>query len=182
MLAKCRPFLLLIESLKFSTRVMEQILQTELKYVQVHAGISEDEKMKICYALNYEKLSDESLKLLARNSNFPPEVAARALITLKSDFKNVICLKTISSSFIPETVKGDSAKEDDSEEFVVYAKGLDLSSEKDKLILHLQGTRWRTAQLEPASRVMPLPDQVTDVVKTKLYLPKYIRSFSKLCS
>ncbi|MCD9559933.1 hypothetical protein HAX54_018310 [Datura stramonium] len=50
-------------------------------YLKVHInGLSEEEKIKICSVLNYDKLSEETLKDLAQNESFP----ACALVTLQN--------------------------------------------------------------------------------------------------
>nr|XP_016501703.1 PREDICTED: BTB/POZ domain-containing protein At3g22104-like [Nicotiana tabacum] len=54
-------------------------------YLQVHKyGLSEEEKIKMCGVLSYEKLSEDILKDLAQNESFP----ARALITAKVTQQN----------------------------------------------------------------------------------------------
>ncbi|KAL8491269.1 hypothetical protein ACS0TY_023055 [Phlomoides rotata] len=55
----------------------------------VHGFVCEEEKMRICSVLNYEKLSSELLVKLAENIDFPDCVAADALvINLQSKLKS----------------------------------------------------------------------------------------------
>ncbi|KAI3459663.1 hypothetical protein Pfo_016326 [Paulownia fortunei] len=58
-------------------------------YFEVHKFISEEEKIKICSALNYDKLSSESLVNLAKNAKFPACAAAAAQVFLQSKLKTL---------------------------------------------------------------------------------------------
>ncbi|GLT70750.1 hypothetical protein SLA2020_428100 [Shorea laevis] len=49
-------------------------------FLEVHAGLCEEERVSVCCALNHEKLSPEALKDLSRNSKFPSETVERALL------------------------------------------------------------------------------------------------------
>ncbi|KAL8486854.1 hypothetical protein ACS0TY_023520 [Phlomoides rotata] len=58
-------------------------------FFKVHGFVCEEEKMRICSVLNYEKLSSELLVKLAENIDFPDCVAADALvINLQSKLKS----------------------------------------------------------------------------------------------
>ncbi|KAI4299245.1 hypothetical protein L6164_032722 [Bauhinia variegata] len=52
-------------------------------YLKVHAGLGEKEKLSICCALNYEKLSGELLRHLTGNLVFPSEAKPRAQVTIQ---------------------------------------------------------------------------------------------------
>ncbi|KAK3035119.1 hypothetical protein RJ639_032621 [Escallonia herrerae] len=56
-------------------------------HFEVHRGLCEDEKISVCCALNYNKLSPENVKHLARNPNFPTGLVATASVSLKSKLK-----------------------------------------------------------------------------------------------
>ncbi|GFP80671.1 BTB/POZ domain-containing protein at3g22104, partial [Phtheirospermum japonicum] len=57
-------------------------------FFKVHKSISKEEKMKICSALNYDKMSSESLVNIAKNAVFPTSAAAAALFFLQSESEN----------------------------------------------------------------------------------------------
>ncbi|KAJ9153254.1 hypothetical protein P3X46_026715 [Hevea brasiliensis] len=52
--------------------------------MQAHPTLSFQERTKICRCLNYEKLSLEACKELARNPRIPPTASMQALISQKS--------------------------------------------------------------------------------------------------
>ncbi|KAE8700485.1 60S ribosomal protein L8 [Hibiscus syriacus] len=49
-------------------------------YLQVHGGICEAQKMRICSALDYANLSTDALRHLARNSKFPSRIAIQGFL------------------------------------------------------------------------------------------------------
>ncbi|PIN17830.1 hypothetical protein CDL12_09502 [Handroanthus impetiginosus] len=53
-------------------------------YFEVHKFISEEEKIKVCSVLKYDKLSRESLVNLSKNAEFPASAAYTAKVFLKS--------------------------------------------------------------------------------------------------
>ncbi|CAN4078284.1 unnamed protein product [Withania somnifera] len=53
-------------------------------YIKVHYGLFEKEKIKICSVLNYDKLSEETLKDLAQNESFPACALVKAQATLQN--------------------------------------------------------------------------------------------------
>lgn len=52
--------------------------------LQSHPALSSEERSKLCRCLNYEKLSLEACKELAKNPKIPPRIAIEALIKQKS--------------------------------------------------------------------------------------------------
>ncbi|PON36740.1 NPH3 domain containing protein [Parasponia andersonii] len=62
----------------------------QLVLLQVHSELYEVEKMRVCMALNYEKLSAEALRHLARNSKFPWRVSLKAFILQNSKLTSLI--------------------------------------------------------------------------------------------
>ncbi|KAJ6420695.1 hypothetical protein OIU84_028116 [Salix udensis] len=86
-------------------------------YLEVHTGLSEEEKMKICCALNYEKLSAEACLHLYQNKTFPSKSAVQALLSQQAKLKRLLkatdktkCY-TDSSSGVRETgSKGEKKK------------------------------------------------------------------------
>ncbi|XP_065879540.1 BTB/POZ domain-containing protein At3g22104-like [Euphorbia lathyris] len=59
-------------------------------YLQVHTELREDETIRLCCALNREKLSPEALKHLAQNSKFPGRKAVQDFVVhlQQSELKN----------------------------------------------------------------------------------------------
>ncbi|XP_010267841.1 PREDICTED: BTB/POZ domain-containing protein At3g22104-like isoform X2 [Nelumbo nucifera] len=154
-------------------------------YLEVHAGLSEEERMKICCALNYEKLSSEACKHLAQNSKFPSRTAVQALISQHSKLKSLIqdtsYVKPISDSPFSYSEKGTKLKKvEDGDQVVLYARKLDLSSENEKLRAHLQGMQWRVMELEKVCRKMQT--QMAKIMKSRLSSSSNARSLPRLCS
>lgn len=56
---------------------------------QVHVDLSEEDKISVCGALKYEKLSAESLKHLARNKKFPVRRSVKAFTARDSKVKSL---------------------------------------------------------------------------------------------
>ncbi|XP_068639394.1 BTB/POZ domain-containing protein At3g22104-like [Aristolochia californica] len=142
-------------------------------YLEVHSGLSEEDKMKICNVLNYEKLSTVACRHLAQNPKLPPRTAIQALVSQQSKLKNFLQdvdpLKSVHGtpfSFISKSTD--------------VAKKLDISTEKENLKAHLQGMQWRVMELEKICRKMQV--QMAKIMKPRLSSPGNPRSLPKLCS
>ncbi|GLT70738.1 hypothetical protein SLA2020_427980 [Shorea laevis] len=134
-------------------------------FLEVHAGLCEEERVSVCCALNHEKLSPEALKDLSRNSKFPSETVERALITQKSKIKRLLHAKFKEGK--------------DAEQILLYNKRLDLSS--DKLRADLQGMHWKAIELEKVCGTMQT--HMTSMMRSRLpILISNVRSLPKLCS
>ncbi|KAF0898341.1 hypothetical protein E2562_007191 [Oryza meyeriana var. granulata] len=80
---------------------------------KVHTRLTDEEKMRICKGINYEKLSPECCKHLARNAGFPTRAALQALASQHTVLKSLLRgggpdqqqLKPVSSSPPPATAK-----------------------------------------------------------------------------
>ncbi|ERN12751.1 hypothetical protein AMTR_s00043p00168880 [Amborella trichopoda] len=154
-------------------------------YFEVHGRLSEEEKIKICIVLNYEKLSLEACKHLAQNSKFPSRTALQALVSqqckLKSLLSNGGYLKSGSSSPCIYRNKGIKGVDNYSKEQIVfYAKKVDLSTENEELRAHLNGMQLRVMELEKICRKMQI--QMSKIVKKTLPSPGSGGSLPKLCS
>ncbi|ONK74686.1 uncharacterized protein A4U43_C03F9100 [Asparagus officinalis] len=142
-------------------------------YLEVHTRLSEEEKMKICCSINYEKLSSETCKHLAQNSKFPSRTAIQALVSQHSKLKNL--LKDTNNLRL--LGKGS----DSDEQIILYAKKLDLSTENEKLRANLEGMQWKVMELEKVCRKMQV--KMAKMAKAKLRSNrKSSRSLPKLCS
>ena len=131
--------------------------------------------MKICCAINHEKLSSESCKHLAQNSKFPSRTAIQALVSQHSKLKNLLKdtnnLRSLSNG----------KQFDNNEQIILYAKKLDLSVENEKLRANLQGMQWKLMELEKVCRKMQV--QMAKMTKNKASSHRSSsRSLPKLCS
>ncbi|KAH8484155.1 hypothetical protein H0E87_028544 [Populus deltoides] len=154
-------------------------------YLEVHTGLSKEEKMKICCTLNYEKLSTEACIHLSRNKNFPSKCAVQALMSQQVKLKSLLKAtgKTKcyidSSSGVSET--GSKGKKNEtSKQIVLYAGKLDLPTDNDKLRAHLQGMQWRVTELERVCMKMQAP--MTKIMKSRVSNHRTSRSLPRLCS
>ncbi|XP_072958636.1 BTB/POZ domain-containing protein At3g22104 isoform X1 [Typha angustifolia] len=147
-------------------------------YLEVHAYLSDEEKMKICHVINYEKLSSECCKHLAKNSRFPSKTAIQALVSQHSKLKNLLQDTNQLKSFGKTPIKGKQCEE--GEQVILYAKKLDLSMENEKLKAHLQGMQWKVMELEKICRKMQT--QMTKLKKTQKSNPSVPKSLPRLCS
>ncbi|CAD6223570.1 unnamed protein product [Miscanthus lutarioriparius] len=130
-------------------------------YFQVHGRLTDEEKMKICGGLSYEKLSPECCKHLARNSEFPTRAAVQALASQHTVLKSIVLrepgqLKPVSPSPPPSTgkrrdgsgVAADDVGGENDGQVILYAGRLDLSLENQNLRSLLDGMHWRVMELE----------------------------------
>ncbi|MCL7051555.1 hypothetical protein MKW94_026712 [Papaver nudicaule] len=127
-------------------------------YLEIHPRLSEEEKMKICCALNYEKLSSEACKHLAQNSKFPCRTTIKALVSQQR--------KHIKSQCNTEKENKDKLLEKEKEQVVVYAKTLNFPTGNEDLREHLQGMQWRVMELEKICSKMQT--QMAKVIKSKV--------------
>nr|GMD02954.1 BTB/POZ domain-containing protein At3g22104-like [Ipomoea batatas]GMD10205.1 BTB/POZ domain-containing protein At3g22104-like [Ipomoea batatas] len=81
-------FIALATALPDTARDSYEILYEAIDvYFKVHKGLSAKEKIKISCALNYDKLSDQTLMDLSHNDNFPVCASVTALITNQSKLR-----------------------------------------------------------------------------------------------
>jgi hypothetical protein len=158
---------------------------------QVHARLKDDEKMKICKGINYEKLSPECCKHLATNAGFPTRAAVQALASQHTVLTGIIRhsgpLKPASSPPPPFTGKYhqhiesyndiDGDGDDGKGQVVLYASRLDLSLENQNLKSLLDGMHWRVMELEKVCSRMK-----TQMTKMKSSRRRAARSLPKMCS
>ncbi|XP_044331599.1 BTB/POZ domain-containing protein At3g22104 isoform X1 [Triticum aestivum] len=123
-------------------------------YFQVHGRLTDDEKMKICKGINYEKLSPECCKHLATNSGFPTRAAVQALASQHTVLKGIIRhsgpLKPASPPPPPAAHREsyDDADGDSNGQVVLYASRLELTLENQNLKSLLDSMHWRVMELE----------------------------------
>ncbi|MBA0720405.1 hypothetical protein Golax_008027 [Gossypium laxum] len=151
-------------------------------YLQVHGGICEAEKMRICSALNYAKLSTDALRHLARNSKFPSRIAIQGFINQQSKLENLFegqkHIDTISGSIsIEESIK----ENENSDQVLVYAKRVDVPGKAEQLEVQLPGMQFRLTELDKFSGT--IHTQIGNIPRTRLSsLGNNARFLPKLCS
>uniref|UniRef100_A0A0E0AL35 NPH3 domain-containing protein n=1 Tax=Oryza glumipatula TaxID=40148 RepID=A0A0E0AL35_9ORYZ len=124
-------------------------------YFQVHTRLTEEEKMRICKGINYEKLSPECCKHLARNAGFPTRAAVQALASQHTVLKSLLRGGGPDEHLRPVSAAKHRAGGEDHDDLVaaggqvvLYAGRLDLSLESQNLRSLLDGMHWRVMELE----------------------------------
>lgn len=177
---KPSKFLALIRALPDSARdSCDGVYYAVNLYLEVHSSLCEEQKMKVCSGLNYEKLSPQALDHLTRNAKLPSKSAVQAVVSQQHKLKSLLQDSTTSftrcSSSPPE-----SRKDDGSKQIVLYAKKFNLTDENERLKAHLQGMQWRVVELEKVCRKMQV--QMTKMVKSRMASRSSAKSVPKLCS
>lgn len=157
-------------------------------YLEAHAGLSEEEKIRLCSGLNYEKLSSETYYHLARNSKFPSKSAIGALASQQCKLKSLLLDTNQPNLFIYSPcssveVESKGKKDESCEQIVLYAGTLDLSNEKEKMRVssHLEGVQWRVVELEKVCKKMQ--NQMAKMMKSRSSSQIDARSsLPRLCS
>ncbi|XP_024029970.1 BTB/POZ domain-containing protein At3g22104 isoform X1 [Morus notabilis] len=184
---KPSKFLALIMALPESARdSYDEIYHAVDMYLEVHSGLSEEEKMKICCSLNLEKLSAEACIHLSQNTKFPSKSAVQALISQQFKLKSLLHATTKppkSFADSPSTAMeagNESKKHESEDQIVLYAGKLDLQSDSKDLRAHLQGMQWRVMELEKVCRKMQI--QMAKIMKSRAPSHSHSRSLPRLCS
>ncbi|XP_047161749.1 BTB/POZ domain-containing protein At3g22104 [Vigna umbellata] len=183
---KISKFLALATALPDSARdSYDEIYQAMDMYLEVHAQLSQEERVKICCVLNYEKLSPQACLHLSQNKKFPSKSAVQALISQQSKLKNLLHVTPSTSSYNDSPCSSNGAaqkvkKDKTSEQVVLYAGNFDLATDNEKLKAHLQGMQWRVMELEKFCRKMQV--QMAKITKSKASGNSYAKSLPKLCS
>ncbi|KAK3010329.1 hypothetical protein RJ639_011737 [Escallonia herrerae] len=179
---KPSKFLALVRALPDSARDSYDGIYLAIDmYLEVHAGLSEDEKMKVCCGLNYEKLSSEAWNHLAQNNKFPSKSAAQALISQQCRLKSLLqdTNQPVSPCSFVDT-ESNGKKDESHDQIVLYAGKLDLSAENEKLKVHLQSMHGRVIELEKVCRKMQT--QMSKMMRSRLSSHSNARSLPRLCS
>ncbi|CAL9066891.1 BTB/POZ domain-containing protein At3g22104-like isoform X1 [Musa acuminata AAA Group] len=138
-------------------------------YLEVHGELSEEERMKICYAINHDMLSSESCMHLAGNPKFPSRTAVQALISQQSKLKSLL---QNTDSAPPKDSKHKKNRFDNNK--------LDCSTDNEKLSAQLHEMQWRVTELEKICKKMQT--QMAEVMKNTISNPSGSRSLPMLCS
>ena len=105
--------------------------------IQVQSGlVTDEEREKICAAVDYSKLSPATCSHLARNSGFPPWSAVRAITAGQSKIKTLL------------------RAAEEREQIVIYARKMEVfpAEDTEKMRAHLRGMQWKVAELEKICR------------------------------
>ncbi|GER53252.1 phototropic-responsive NPH3 family protein [Striga asiatica] len=180
-------FLALIRALPDSARdTCDGVYHAVNLYFEVHTSLSEEQKMKVCLGINYEKLSPEALNHLAHNSIFPPKSAVQALVSQQRKLKSLLQKNTNQVTFADFSPNTDfemtyKEKEDDgSKQIVLYAKRLSICDENEKLKAHLQGMQFRVVELENLCRKMQ--NRMMKMMRSRVPSESSVKSVPKICS
>ncbi|KAE8707499.1 60S ribosomal protein L8 [Hibiscus syriacus] len=91
-------------------------------YLQIHGGICEAQKMRICSALNYANLSTDALRHLARNSKFPSRIAIQGFLNQQPMLENLLEGQKHIDTFSGSISNEESIKErENNDQILVYA-------------------------------------------------------------
>ncbi|XP_051140264.1 BTB/POZ domain-containing protein At3g22104 isoform X2 [Andrographis paniculata] len=182
---KTSKFFALMEALPESARdCYDGVYDAISLYLQVHSGLCEEQKMRLCLGLNYEKLSSGALNHLVQNPNFPPKLAVGALIWQQRKLRSLLFHSaskgSTSTSFSGGCVGGMEEEGEGSkqQQIVVYAKkvarhlGEKEMMEAAHLHLHLEGMQWRVVELEKVCRKMQVRMRKMMMMKKKKQMQK----------
>lgn len=141
-------------------------------YLESHPTLSLEERSRLCRCLNYEKLSLEACKDLAKNPRISPRIAVKALASQGSSLSIPTTKDNNSQMVLYKTNKSDhhsSSTTSDQQSL--------QEEEHEYMRLNLQKMQWRVVELEKICRDMK--GQMTKMVKTGTHnraLPRLCRS------
>ncbi|XP_073155791.1 BTB/POZ domain-containing protein At3g22104 isoform X2 [Henckelia pumila] len=199
-------FLALINALPdYARDSCDEIYYALNLYFEVHSDLSEEQKMEVCFGLNYEKLSSEAFNHLSQNTKFPPKSTIHALFSQQCKLKGSpqgtspaaftdpqqrkskgLLQDTIPATFTDSPFTSFEAprkgmKDDCSDQqIVLYAKKLDSPDDSKKIKAHLQGMHWRAMELEKDCRNMQI--QMEQMAKSRFPSHAKAKSIPKHCS
>ncbi|KAK4255390.1 hypothetical protein QN277_008397 [Acacia crassicarpa] len=186
---KPSKFLALVLALPDSARdSYDELYHAMDMYLEVHGDLSEEERLKICGALNYEKLSAEACLNLSQNKKFPSKSAVKALFVQQSKLKNLILGTPNNNAAASITISPRSSSDAGrrgtrhriKEEVMPYTTEFNVSAQDKRFSANLQGMQWRVTELEGMCR--KLQAQMAKIMKSRVSGHSYSRSLPKLCS
>ncbi|KAL7001534.1 hypothetical protein U1Q18_002687, partial [Sarracenia purpurea var. burkii] len=184
---KISKFLEIAESLPdFARESFDGVYRAiDIYLEQSHPSLSFEEQSRLCRCLNYEKLSLEACKDLAKNPRIPPRIAVQALASQhpnlptnnfdEHEHKNIPIIISRSKNTTQRILyKGgvligaESSPEKEEEE------------ENDYMKLNLRRMQWRLVELEKECR--EIKGRISGMVKSKdMVAPAYNTIHPKLC-
>lgn len=187
---KISKFLAVAESLPDCTRdSFDGIYRAIDIFLESHPSISVEERSRLCRCLNYEKLSLEACKDLAKNPRIPPRIAVQALAAQH-------CCSRIPSYDEEEPQQQQQLQKNysanNSNQIILYNKsnssgggrghGGDDHQEEDEYIkLNIQKMQWRVVELEKVCQEMK--GQMSRMVKGKIMIGPHAhgRTLPRMC-
>ncbi|EXC33081.1 BTB/POZ domain-containing protein [Morus notabilis] len=145
-------------------------------YLESNPTLSSEERSKLCRCLNYEKLSLEACKELAKNPKIPPRITIQALISQQSKVptREFGDLKTSPSGKINNELPQMAN---------LYNIGCDDESfaEENKYVkMNLQRMQRRVMELEKVYREMR--GQMSRIVRNNVFgAPSHSKTLPRLC-
>ncbi|KAJ1440374.1 SKP1/BTB/POZ domain superfamily [Sesbania bispinosa] len=112
-------------------------------YLEAHPMIAFEERSRLCRCLNYNKLSFEASKDLAKNPRIPPRIAMQALISQQTNIPSSEFAIDESEIMSPSQII--LYYEDNSES---------LLEEKEDMRVNIERMQWRVNELEKLCREM----------------------------
>lgn len=178
---KVSKFLAIAESLPDSARnCYDGVYRAIDIYLESHPVLPEEERSRLCRCLNYEKLTLQACKYLAKSPKIPPRIAIQALSAQQSKFQSrddnddddtyaQSPSKTWTGMPVACVV---SPPEDD--------VGARTPVEKEEMRLNLMKMQCRVMELEKVCREMK--GQMSKMVKNRVIVsPAHNRAAPKLC-
>ncbi len=140
---------------------------------QSHPSLSSEERSRLCGCLNYEKLSLEMCKELAKKPRIPPGIAVQALISQQSKIRPR-----------KELVYGSPTTAGSSRMVLFNGVGCaeSLPEENQDMTLNLERMKWRVVELEQVCREMK--GQMLKLVRHNVLAidpAAHTRSLPRLC-
>ncbi|OIT22769.1 PREDICTED: BTB/POZ domain-containing protein At3g19850-like [Nicotiana attenuata] len=185
---KISKFLAIAESLPdYARDSFDGVYRAIDIYLESHPAFPLEERSRLCRCLNYDKLSLEACKDLAKNPRIPPRIAVQALAsqgsnfvkekdTKKNNIKNPSSMKNSTQMDLYKKNKNESSStnaSDHHQSFSPVDDGEDAESEHMRL--NLQRMQWKVVELEKVCREMK--GQMSRMVKT----PSHNRALPRLC-
>ncbi|XP_022775694.1 BTB/POZ domain-containing protein At3g19850 [Durio zibethinus] len=141
-------FLAVAESLPESARdCFDGVYRAIDIYLQSHPTLSFEERSRLCRCLNYQKLTFETSKDLAKNPRIPPNIAVQALMSQLSKVPQFVYHNSPSGS------NGNYSH------MILFNGSIDSSEESssqgtEDMKLNLQKMQWKVVELEKACKEM----------------------------
>lgn len=169
---KISKFLGVAESLPDSARdCFDGVYRAIDIYLQSHPTLSFEERSRLCRCLNYEKLTLEACKDLAKSPRIPPKIAVQALASQSQQ-----CTIPTTQEFVYESPIKSHAQ------MVLYNSfdAESVSEENEDMRLNLQRMQWRVVELERACRKMK--GEMSRMARNKIATsPGNNRALPRLC-
>ncbi|XAR64002.1 hypothetical protein NMG60_11024183 [Bertholletia excelsa] len=188
---KISKFLAVAESLPdFARDTFDGVYRAVDIFLESHPNLPLEERSRLCRCINYEKLSLEACKDLAKNPRIPPRIAVEALASQKLNIfpEEFHCYYDDNDDdhYHYNNTSYSCTKKTHEHQMVVYKPQREGDEEgggggRDIMKLDLQKMQWRVVELEKLCREMK--GQMSSMVKDNVLAdpPQTFRSLSRLC-